>query len=96
METKQLILSKLLEKVNPQYKCPMCGNNNAGLLDGLLNNFVTDFKAKNSVQIGGNSVPVIMLACSKCGFISQHSVGIIFGGVDKYFEEVNNGADNNK
>ncbi len=90
MNAEKLILSKLLEKVNPHYNCPMCGNNQAGLLDGLLNNFVTDWKTKNSVQIGGDSVPVVMLACSKCGFISQHSVGILFGGVDKYFEAINN------
>lgn len=96
METEQLILSKLLEKVNPQYKCPMCGNDHAALLDGLLNNYVTDFKTRYSVQIGGNSVPVIMLACSKCGFISQHSVGILFGGIDKYFKEINNETRNDK
>lgn len=96
MNTEQLILSKLLEKVNPQYTCPMCGNNHAALLEGLLNNFVTDFKTKNSVQIGGNSVPVVMLACSKCGFISQHSVGILFGGIDKYYREISNEATNTK
>lgn len=88
METSDIILNKIIEKVNPVYSCPLCGNNKATLIDGLLNNYIVDFKKMGSVQLGGTSVPVAMLACTKCGFISQHSIGVLFNGIDNYNKEI--------
>lgn len=81
-EQKQKIIDTLNAKgVKPT--CPMCGHKNFILADGYFNNQMqTDFQ---SFAIGGPSIPSIATACSNCGFISQHALGVLglLGNPDK-------------
>lgn len=56
-------------------RCPMCGGNHFSILDGYLRNDVQ--RNLNSFTIGGETVPSVAIICDKCGFISQHAVGVI-------------------
>lgn len=73
-EQKQNLINKLQEK-GVKATCPMCGNKNFILADGYFNNpLQLDFQ---SIYIGGPSIPSIATVCSNCGFISQHSLGVL-------------------
>ena len=53
----------------------MCGNDHFFVADGYFNHFMQD-KLTN-VNIGGPSIPVIPIICNKCGFVSQHAIGLL-------------------
>lgn len=55
--------------------CPRCNNNNFTLLDGYLNQTIqTELKG---LVIGGPSIPSVVVACNRCGFLSQHALGVL-------------------
>lgn len=56
-------------------KCPMCGNNKFAVLEGYLRNDVQ--QDTSGFVIGGASVPAVAIVCDRCGFISQHAVGVV-------------------
>jgi hypothetical protein len=73
-EQKQKIVDILKEK-GVTLACPMCGNKNFILIDGYFNNpLQSNF---GDFHIGGPSIPSAALACSNCGFISQHALGML-------------------
>ncbi len=72
-EFKQSIVQKLQEK-HVRFACPMCGTASFVLLDGFFNNAVS---FSPGLFFGGPVVPTVALACSNCGFISQHAVGAL-------------------
>lgn len=75
-EDKQRIIQELDNKFGSSgAKCPMCGNTHFVIADGYFNTFIQD--DLNNIQIGGASIPSISIICSKCGFISQHALGIL-------------------
>jgi hypothetical protein len=71
---KQRIISVLRER-NANLPCPRCGNNNFTLLDGYFNQTIqNEFRG---IVIGGPSVPSVVIACNRCGFLSQHALGVL-------------------
>jgi ribosomal protein L37E len=71
-ERKQEII-KALEERGVRLPCPRCGNQSFTLLDGYFNQTVqTDLKG---MVLGGPSVPSVVLACNRCGYLSQHALG---------------------
>ncbi|MFA5877711.1 MAG: hypothetical protein WC880_05135 [Candidatus Paceibacterota bacterium] len=82
-ETKQHIIDEL-EKRKAVLPCPRCGNKNFSILDGyFVQTIQDDYKG---ITLGGQVVPSIAVACTRCGFLSQHALGV-FGLLDK--EEAN-------
>lgn len=64
---------KALEERGVRHECPRCGNPNFAVGDGyFINPVQKDF---SNFNLGGLSVPSIVLICTKCGFISQHALG---------------------
>ncbi|OGH05860.1 MAG: hypothetical protein A2W22_05400 [Candidatus Levybacteria bacterium RBG_16_35_11] len=73
-ERKQEII-KALEKQGARLPCPRCGNQQFILIDGYFNQTI-----QNELQgmlIGGKSIPSVVIACNRCGFLSQHALGIL-------------------
>jgi len=71
---KQKII-KALEERGARLPCPRCGNNSFTLLDGYFNQTVqTDLKG---MVLGGPSVPSVVVACNRCGYLSQHALGAL-------------------
>lgn len=86
-EEKEEIVKVLIEKL-PHMECPMCHNRHFIIADGYTMLGVQD--VKDQVILGGQSMPVIGLACSQCGFISFHSLGIL-GLLEQQTGNGNNG-----
>jgi ribosomal protein S27AE len=68
-------LTERLSKSDKRSVCPMCGHAHFTIADAYLSNTLqADF---NSVTLGGPSIPSLAIICTNCGFISQHSLGIL-------------------
>lgn len=72
---KQMIIKRLRER-NVRGACPMCGNRNFTLVDGYLNRPLQTELTMGMV-LGGPSIPTVAIACSNCGFISEHALGAL-------------------
>lgn len=73
-EKKDEIIKKLSEK-GIKGVCPMCGNNHFVVADGYFNNALQN--SLETFNLGGRSIPTISIICSRCGFVSQHALGVL-------------------
>ena len=74
-DRKREIVQALANRVN-KMECPICHQGRFTLIDGYITDAVqNDF----SYQIIGSktTLPSVALVCNNCGFISQHSLGIL-------------------
>lgn len=71
---KQKIVAAFLKR-GVTLPCPRCGNNKFTLLDGYFNQTIQ--VALTGIVIGGPSVPSAVVACDRCGFLSQHALGAL-------------------
>ena len=80
-EEQKEIVAKLQERGVKADKCPMCGNGKFIITDGYFNHQVLARNAiianGGAIYIGGTSIPTVAITCTNCGFISQHSLGIL-------------------
>ena len=73
-EKKQEII-KALEERGAKLPCPRCGNQSFTLIGGYFNQTIqTDLKG---MALGGPSVPSVVVVCKRCGYLSQHALGVI-------------------
>ena len=75
------IIAQKIGEILPDIECPMCHNRHFAILDGFLVLPVPD-DYKTSIFQAQKSMPAIAVICTKCGFISQHALGIL-GLLDK-------------
>ncbi len=55
--------------------CPRCGNPHFAVLDGF---FMQPLQPKlPDLQLGGPSVPSIVVVCTKCGYMAGHALGAL-------------------
>ena len=73
-EEKNLI-AKILKERSAILPCPRCGNSDFMIADGYVNNYIQ--VDKKNIQIGGPAIPAVLIICKNCGYISQHSMGIL-------------------
>lgn len=73
-EEKEEVIKKLAEK-GVKGVCPMCGNNNFVVADAYFSNTLQP--QLGTTSLGGPSIPTIPIICSKCGFVSQHALGML-------------------
>lgn len=73
-EEKEKII-KVLDERGAKLPCPRCGNNSFTLLDGYFNQTIQT--ELTGMVIGGPSVPSVVVACSRCGYLSQHALGTL-------------------
>ena len=52
--------------------CPRCGN---GRFDLIAETHIFINETPGTLQIGGPSVPVVLVACDRCGCVTQHAQG---------------------
>lgn len=60
--------------------CPRCGTTRFDVVGEALVALNDD---PNMITVGGPSIPVVLVACSHCGFLSQHAqavLGVMRGG----------------
>ncbi len=73
-EQQEKIINTLKER-GAKLPCPRCGNYDFTLLDGYFNQTVGS--EPGTIVIGGISVPSVVIACQRCGYLSQHSIRIL-------------------
>lgn len=73
-EQKEKII-KALEERGAKLPCPRCGNKSFTLLDGYFNQTIQS--ELSGIMIGGPSIPSVVVACARCGFLSQHALGAL-------------------
>lgn len=73
-ELKQRIIDEL-SKRKALLPCPRCGNKNFSIIDGYFNHALQD-NYKN-INIGGPSIPTTVISCTNCGYLIEHSLGVL-------------------
>ncbi len=68
-------IAEALKRAQVGLHCPMCGNRHFTVLDGYLNHPVQT--QLPGMVIGGQSVPTAVIVCDRCGFLSQHALGVL-------------------
>lgn len=61
-----------LENVGVLNMCPLCRQSGFQLFPGYFVNIVQ--QDIGVVKLEGKSIPVVILMCKNCGFVSQHSL----------------------
>jgi hypothetical protein len=64
-----------LEKAGVKLPCPRCTNDNFRLLDGYFNQPLQ--VELGGLVLGGPSVPSVVVVCTRCGYLSQHALGVL-------------------
>ncbi|MBR6123816.1 hypothetical protein IKQ19_09540 [Candidatus Saccharibacteria bacterium] len=72
---KNRVIQKLTEK-GAVLPCSRCGNQQFSVLDGY-SKIMLDENIDGSIRIGGPSVPVSIVVCTKCGAVTMHALGAL-------------------
>ena len=73
-ERKQEIIKALSDR-NAIGPCPRCENKAFTLLDGYFSQSLQS--NPTGMVLGGPTVPSIVMACNRCGFLSHHALGAL-------------------
>ncbi len=74
-EAQKKKIVKALEDRGATQPCPRCSNNDFTLLDGYFNQTIqTELKG---MVLGGQSIPSVVIVCTRCGYLSQHAIGVL-------------------
>jgi ribosomal protein L37E len=73
-DQKDAIIKALSER-GANLPCPRCGNNAFTLLDGYFNQIIQD--EPKGIVLSGRTIPSIIIACKRCGYLSQHALGVL-------------------
>lgn len=78
-KTEQERLLRLVQnKLQPNgATCPLCGHKNFTLVDGVLGPALPPAFQPNVVQLGGPTLPMVVLVCTYCGWTAQIAVKIL-------------------
>jgi hypothetical protein len=73
-EQKEKIISALMSR-GAKAPCPRCNNANFTLVDGYFNQPIQ--AELGGLVIGGPSIPSVIVICTRCGYMSQHALGVL-------------------
>jgi len=73
-QERDRIGARLLEH-GARLPCPRCGGTHFVIAEGYFSHPL-QFKVGQLV-LGGQTIPCAIVVCTKCGFISQHALGIL-------------------
>lgn len=71
---KEKIIKALVDR-GAKLPCPRCGKNSFTLLGGYFNQTLQTELA--GLVLGGPSIPSAVVACTNCGYLSQHALGAL-------------------
>jgi hypothetical protein len=74
-DEKQKIVETLNSK-GARLPCPRCGNTSFTLLDGYFEQPIQSELVSRFI-ISGPSIPSVVVICNKCGYMSQHAIGVL-------------------
>lgn len=68
-------IADALRRRGVRLPCPRCGNNDFSVIDGYFSNPLQ--QNVGDLVLGGQTIPTAVVACSHCGFLSQHALGAL-------------------
>ncbi len=74
IEERKLKIAEALKDKGVKLPCPRCGGLNFEVVDQTVLSINDNL---NVIKLGGPSVPAALVACSHCGFITFHSLGVL-------------------
>lgn len=74
IEERKLKIVEALKSKGVKLPCPRCGGINFEVVDQTALSINDNL---NAIQMGGPSVPAALVACSQCGFITFHALGVL-------------------
>lgn len=74
-EDMKMFVDRLNAAMPSGVECPMCHGHEFSVVDGLFPNAIQ--QTLNNIQIGGPSIPCVAFICTRCGFMSQHAIGVL-------------------
>jgi ribosomal protein S27AE len=75
-EEQRKQIAKALVDRGVNRPCPRCGNTSFSIVDGYFNPSLQR-ELSGALIIGGPTVPTVITACNRCGFLSQHALGVL-------------------
>lgn len=73
---KKELAKALVEKIGRPFECPICHSQSFTIVDGYLVQGLQD--NMNSIVLGnGPIIPSVAIVCIRCGFMSQHNLGVL-------------------
>jgi ribosomal protein L37E len=69
-------IAKLLTERGATKPCHRCGRTNFVVIDGYATTPLQD-NLDGGMVLGGPAVPVALVACSHCGAVTPHAVGVL-------------------
>lgn len=91
-DKKKEIVQALASRVD-KMECPICHQGSFTLIDGYITDSVQN-EFSNQVIGSKTTLPSVALVCNNCGFISQHSLGIL-GLLSSIENDCSSKCDNN-
>jgi uncharacterized Zn finger protein len=74
MDEKRLEeISRALTAKGVDRPCPRCGN----LQFSIIAEFSIVLEESSSYDMGGRSIPTVIVACNECGYVAQHALGAL-------------------
>lgn len=73
-EAKKLKIIDALKVKGVNLPCPRCGSKSFQVIGATLLQLNDN---PNSVVLGGPSVPAAVVACSNCGYLTNHALGAL-------------------
>jgi len=73
-EEKEKIV-EVLNKKKAISPCPRCENNTFTLMDGYFNQVLQ--QGVPDIRLSGPAIPSVIVVCNKCGYMSQHALGVL-------------------
>jgi hypothetical protein len=73
-DQKDAIIKALADR-GANLPCPRCGNEAFTLLDGYFNQIIQE--QPKGIVLGGRTIPSVVVACKRCGYLAQHAVGVL-------------------
>ncbi len=70
-DRRQQIISAL-EARSVNMPCPRCGTRS---FDLVAESTIAIQERPGTVVVGGPAIPVVVVACTNCGFITEHAIG---------------------
>ena len=55
--------------------CPRCNNNSFSMVPGYFTHFIQ--QDTTNINLGGPSVPTVVVVCDRCGWLAEHALGVI-------------------
>ena len=74
IKEKKIKIIESLKNKGVKLPCSRCGGLNFEVVDQTTFSINENL---NAVQLGGPSVPAVLVVCSNCGFITFHSLGVL-------------------